>query len=93
MRNMLLITATICAMLISNITFAFINRNSNLYIGLQAAYADLGYTNKWFHKEIAPSSTVENIDDTGLAGRAFVGYQFNRHASIEFGYTYLPHIF
>lgn len=56
------------------------------YLGGQIGWGQTGYKNfsdlnqDWIH-------SVREIDDSGFAGRAFIGYQANCYWASEFGYT------
>jgi len=68
------------------------------YLGIQMGYADLNYSKSWLSKYPlitsagASYSTTSSIDDTGFAGRVFLGYEFNRYAALELGGIYLPEV-
>lgn len=53
------------------------------YAGLQAGRADDHYTNS------SVGLTSSNIDNVGLGGRLYVGYQFNRNVAAEWGYSHM----
>lgn len=54
---------------------------AGLYLGAQ-----LGQSNQ--HQPVADTTTATDVSNTGLGGRAFLGYQFNPYAGLEGGLTY-----
>lgn len=56
---------------------------SRFYLGGEIGYADLHYKNS----ELAEGFT--EVNDTGLAGRIFLGFDINRYIGLEVGYTAL----
>lgn len=70
---------------------------SAFYLGAQLGYARLNYSKSWFSKYPLKNtgtsttySTTSSVDDTGFAGRVFLGYQFNQYGAVELGGVYLP---
>lgn len=56
------------------------------YVGGQIGWGNTGYnTAGSFHQ--AEIKSVGRVKDSGLAGRAFLGYQVNENWASEFGYT------
>lgn len=54
---------------------------SRFYLGGEIGYGDLHYKNSEF------AEGFSNVDDTGLAGRIFLGFDINRYIGFEVGYT------
>lgn len=72
---------------------------SAFYIGASAGWGDTHWDNIFDATRTitnfggfagANLTTTLNSKDTGFAGRAFVGYDFNKYLAIEGGWTYLP---
>lgn len=62
---------------------AYADSSTGFYVGGQAGYGNPDYD--------VSNSNVPNVsfskDEGGLAGRAYVGYQFNQYFGVETGYT------
>jgi hypothetical protein len=64
-------------------------------IGLDLGYAKANYSREWTAEHLVSSTgttvtSVRQVINTGFAGRAFLGYNFNKYFGMEAGYTYLP---
>lgn len=60
------------------------------YIGGTIGYGKVhqgGFAAKDITVEGSPVTTTNSSKDTGLAGRGYVGYQFNQNAALEAGYS------
>lgn len=62
-----------------------------VYVGFQPGYANMHYDKKWFFGNDS-SGTVGSINNSGLAGRLYLGYDFNKNFGVETGYILLPKI-
>lgn len=83
MYNMKRISQLVAAslVLLSSNVFAYSPCSSRFYVGGEIGYGDLHYK----HSELAEG--FQEVDDTGLAGRLFLGFDINRYVGLELGYT------
>jgi opacity protein-like surface antigen len=58
-------------------------QDSGVYFGLEAGYAN----SNW--KDLDTSNAGKDIKDDGWAGRALLGYTFNKYFDLELGYLYM----
>jgi OmpA-OmpF porin, OOP family len=65
--------------------FADQNDGHGIYIGGQVGYGKAGYGSDI--RDFFKSAPNSNTDEGGIAGRGYVGYQFNQYIGIETGYT------
>ncbi len=57
---------------------------AGFYAGLQGGYGETDYGDNFLHAFNAANGSV---DEDGIAGRGYVGYQFNPYIGVESGYT------
>lgn len=60
---------------------------SGFVIGIQGGYAETHWDNVLDFLKVIPNTTDS---DSGFAGRAYLGYDFNQYFGLETGYVYLP---
>jgi len=61
---------------------------AGIYLGVQGGYALTHWDN--IEPLFAPGSSIDDGD--GFAGRAYMGYAFNKYFAVEGGWTYLPSV-
>lgn len=81
-------------LLVCGITFAYTSQQkpAAVYIGLQLGYANTHYTEQWLISGTTNIRTVGDVQNSGLAGRFHVGYDFNQYFALEAGLTFLPKV-
>lgn len=71
---------------------AYATASDGFYLGLQLGEADANYSNSssglndFYGYSSLPGASVDNQE---FAGRAYLGYQFNKFFATELGYSYL----
>jgi len=81
-------------LLICGVTFAYTPQkdfSASTYIGVQLGYANTHYAKDWLTGG-ASNVTVGDVNNSGLAGRFHVGYDFNKNFALEVGATFLPKV-
>lgn len=74
------------------ITFAYTTKQnpSGAYIGFQTGYGNINYSKE---EKVYPFYVYsESVDSSGLAGRLYAGYDFNKYFALEAGITLLPKV-
>lgn len=66
-----------------------LNHSSHLYIGGQLGYANTHMANKLIDPNAKNPFEAATLSNDDLAGRIYVGYQFNPYLAVELGYLQL----
>lgn len=74
-------------------SFAYTTKQdqSSVYAGLQLGYANMHYDKQWLLSG-NNSINVGSVNNSGLAGRLSLGYDFSKNLGMEIGYVFLPKV-
>lgn len=75
LKTMSLAFSVVCAAVVGSSAYA--DSLTGVYVGGQVGWGDPSYSDHW-----------GSTDEGGVAGRPYVGYQFNQYLGVETGYTF-----